>query len=283
MQTIAIATDFSETSAHAARYAASLSSQLGAKRLILYHSFDDTPISTEVPVPEKSAEDLELARESSLLGLEVIAAQIRPLLAVHTRADQVANDLPLFLGIERLVEEQDVDLVLAGMTGKTGIANFFVGSNTIGLAETCPAPLLIVPHEANFEPIKSAIFACDLKKVDKTTPVSFLTELVTKLGVTLHVLNVERPNTRFDPDMIPEQFKLHGLLDNLGPEYHYIEHPDVAEGIMEFTESQKAGLVITLPRKYGFFQSLFHRSVTKRLAHHTRVPLLVLRSENDME
>jgi hypothetical protein len=36
-------------------------------------------------------------------------------------------------------------------------------------------------------------------------------------------------------------------------------------------------LVIMVPEKYGFFKSLFHHSVTKKLAFHTHIPLLLLK------
>jgi hypothetical protein len=48
---------------------------------------------------------------------------------------------------------------------------------------------------------------------------------------------------------------------------------------MRFADREDIQLVITLPQKYGFFESLFHRSVTKKLAFHTHLPLLLLNEE----
>ncbi|MGK6349686.1 universal stress protein [Parapedobacter sp. DT-150] len=277
MQTIIVAADFSESSVIAAQYAASLSDQLGIETIILYHSYDNVPVATEIPMPEPS--DTHLTHERSLSALEMLESQIEPFKSMYTRVELVTNDSPLLLGIERLAEQERAGLVVAGTTGKTGMEKFLIGSNSANLADACPIPLLIVPDGIAFEPIRRAVFACDLDKVDKTTPLGPIAEWVSKLDLTLLVLNVEKPDMRFDPDIIPEQFKLHELLDDLSPEYHYTTHPDIAEGIMAFAESQQAGLVITVPKKYGFFDSLFHRSVTKTLAHHTRLPLLILKAD----
>ncbi|MBL7734052.1 MAG: universal stress protein, partial [Chitinophagaceae bacterium] len=59
--------------------------------------------------------------------------------------------------------------------------------------------------------------------------------------------------------------------------YHYAETDDIADEIEDFAEDQDAGLIITIPKSYGFFEGLFHRSVSKRLIRESDIPLLLLR------
>lgn len=61
------------------------------------------------------------------------------------------------------------------------------------------------------------------------------------------------------------------------PSYHYEEGEDIVEEITDFAEDEGAGLVITVPKTYGFFEGLFRRSVSKRLLGKTEVPLLLLK------
>lgn len=277
METIIIATDFSETATNAARYAAQLSHALRTSTIILYHSYDNAPIATEIPLRE--SKDTAMAHESALLELEATASQVKPFVSVHTSMEIIANDLPLVVGIQRLLDERNAALVVTGITGKSNLEKFLIGSNTVAIAEACTSPVLIVPEETEFKPIAKAVFACDLKKVDQTTPTELLSRLIAALGFKLLVLNIVKPEEQFNIDTIPEQYHLHKLLDQFEPEYHYVEHHDVAEGITHFAETQQVDLVITVPKKYGFFDNLFHKSATKKLAHHTHLPLLVIKSE----
>lgn len=277
METLIVTTDFSESATNAARYAAYLSGPLAIKTIILYHSYDDAPKGSEVPLP--APEDTQLTHEKSLMALQNTASQLTSLIGAHTTIEQIADDLPLVAGIQRVVEKWKAGLVVVGITGKSNMEKFLVGSNTVAIADTCTAPVLVVPPEVEFNPIKKAVFACDFKKVDHTTPVKTIAHIVNKLGTELLVLNIEKPDTRFDPDIIPEQYKLHEILDELHPEFHYIEHKHIAEGIMDFAETQGATLVMTIPKNHDFFDKLFHRSVSRKLAHHTRLPLLILRNE----
>ncbi|WP_262250260.1 universal stress protein [Parapedobacter soli] len=276
MNTIIITTDFSEAAMNAARYGAALAKSIGILRIVLYHSYDNAPAATDIPVAEL---DTTLAHEGSLLALEIVEREIGSILGGDSgiTIELVANGLPLELGVEQLAEQGRAGLVVVATTGKSGLEKFLVGSNTTSLASSCPVPLLIVPKEAEFEPIDKIVFACDLKQVTRSTPVSEIGWWLEKLGAKLLVLNVALEGNRFDPDMIPEQYKMHELLDGFGPSYHYEEGDDIAEEIADFAEDEEAGLVITVPKTYGFFEGLFRRSVSKRLLAKTEVPLLLLK------
>lgn len=275
METMIITTDFSEDSTNAAKYAAKLSGALGITSLILYHSYDNAPKDLDIPIDETG--DTSIAHEASLLALEILMAEIKPLLSKDAKIELVANDLPLLLGIERLYAQHKVRLVVSGTTGKSRIKTILMGSNTINLAEKCPAPLLIVPEDADFKHIEKIVFACAMEKVYQSTPVEDIHYFTKKLNANLMVLNVIREDKPAKPTMIPEQYILHKLIEDLNPSYHYTEEDEVSEGIMEFTDDEGADLVIAIPKRFGFFESLFRRSVTKKLAYHTEIPLLVLK------
>jgi nucleotide-binding universal stress UspA family protein len=193
----------------------------------------------------------------------------------------VANELPLLLGIERLVEQWHAGLVVAGSTGKSNMEQVLVGSNTVSMASAIGVPLLIVPKDAEYESMQNIVFACDLKKVSRSTPVSDIGFWLEHLEAKLLVLNVALEGKRFDPDMIPEQYRMHELLDGFGPEYHYTESEDIAVGIEDFAAAHGAGLVISIPKSHGFFEGLFHRSVSKKLIKGADIPLLLLRDKGE--
>lgn len=276
MQTIIITTDFSESSLNAAKYAAALTAFLEIGHIVLYHSYDNTLVSTEVPITEP---DTPLAHEGSLLALEIVEGELRRVLGENTNVSigLVANGLPLVFGVQQLAEQQHADLVVAGATGKSNLEQMLIGSNTVNLVSGSKVPLLIVPKEARFAPIEKVVFACDLKRVSHSTPVTEIGGWLERLRAKLLVLNVALEGKRFNPDIIPEQYNIHDLLDGFHPEYHYIESDDIADEIEDFAEDHGAGLIITIPKSYGFFERLFHRSVSKRLIKESKIPLLLLR------
>jgi nucleotide-binding universal stress UspA family protein len=69
------------------------------------------------------------------------------------------------------------------------------------------------------------------------------------------------------------------MLSGLNPTYDFIENKDVDEGINEFATKNNLDLIITLPKKHRFIESLFEKSFTRELIHHTSIPLMCIRKE----
>lgn len=270
-----VLTDFSASAMSAARYAAALTHHLKTTNLILYHSNESiampptTFVSFGVPVVAPAVEDLE-----DMLDLK---NELEDLVWEQTAIEIKSDERTLTYAVNTIVQEQHIDLVVAGITGKSRLEKILIGSNTMSLAKDCIAPLLIVPASAIFQPIEKVVFACDLKRVSASTPYRVIKTFVHALGAKLLILNVDENDHHFHAGTIKEMRDLHKLWDSEEPEYHYSDHADSATGIMEFADRHQAQLVITIPKPYGFFESIFHRSITKKLAYHTHMPLLLFK------
>ena len=68
---------------------------------------------------------------------------------------------------------------------------------------------------------------------------------------------------------------LDGLLKGYQPQYHFTENESFTAGINLFADNNQIDLVITMPKKHGFFDTLFKKSHTKRLAFHSHLPLVM--------
>jgi nucleotide-binding universal stress UspA family protein len=69
------------------------------------------------------------------------------------------------------------------------------------------------------------------------------------------------------------------LLSGMNPTYDFIENKDVNEGINDFAEKNNIDLIVTLPQKHSFLKSLFAKSLTRELLHHTHIPVMCIRNE----
>ena len=60
------------------------------------------------------------------------------------------------------------------------------------------------------------------------------------------------------------------------PDFHYIDDPDIEEGINAFAETHGIELLITIPKKHKLLDKIFQRSHTRELAMHAHVPILAI-------
>ncbi len=277
INTMLLLTDFSDSATNAAKYAAALASQLHTENLILYHSYEPiaVPSTGFAPVSGGSTE----SPEKSLEMMNELKSNLEDRIPEQAKIEIRTDERNLINAVNALVAQRHIGLVVTGITGRSNLERILVGSNTISLAKDCSAPLLIVPSGATFHPIKTIIFACDLKRVFESTPVLAIKTFVKSLGARLMILNVDNRNKHFNPETFKEMTRLHELWDDHEPEIHYIDHEDTAQGIMEFAGQQRAELVITVPKQYAFFESIFHRSMSEKLAYHSHLPLLLFKED----
>lgn len=276
VKSILVLTDFSDMAANAAKYAAAVASRFKTSEIILYHSLT-VPLATDLPLVNPPVA-INFYQES-INKLNQLKDEIQPLVPEKTIITVRSDERTLVSAVNMLTEQHHSGLVIMGITGKSTLEKTLVGSNTITIAKECKIPLLIVPAKAVFEDIKRVVFACDLKKVSETTPTQAIKTLIHILRAKLFILNVAHEEENFNPDTISELAALHRLWDDERPEYHYTDHEDLVTGIMDFAKEYQAQLVVTVPKAYGFFEGLFHSSVTKKLAYHTHLPLLLFKED----
>ncbi|WP_212001300.1 universal stress protein [Chitinophaga sp. HK235] len=275
MKTILVPTDFSDTAYNAAAYALALAGQLGADRIVLYHAYELIVPIPDVPtsIPMVNPDDLRIA---AVEGLEKMQKELTPAagagISIVTRAD---NTL-LAATINDVVKQEEAALIVMGITGGSKMEEIFVGSNTIDVVKHTTCPVLIIPGQAKFKGIQKVVFACDLCKVADTTPIAPLKKLLTVFKAELHVINIDHENKHFTTDTPFETLMLDTLLEGYQPQYHFIDNPNIIQGIVTFSESIQADLVITIPKKHGLFDSIFKRSNTAKLAYRTHIPLLAI-------
>jgi len=278
MKNILVPTDFSTTAKNAALYALKLAEQLGVKKLVLYHSYE-IPITIDPLVPGIQMLDMESLQEGSAKGLENFKLQIQQF-AGNITIDKVSEYGSLREGLDEVCKKVGAALVVMGITGGGLLEEKLIGSNTISVAKHSKIPVIIVPANAHFTWIEEIMLTSDFDKADTTIPVEAVRKIVTETKAKLLVLNVEAGSDE-ESNMTPsaimgESFAMHTLLEDLNPEYHFSHNKNYVEAINEFAFENKIDLIITVPKKHGFFESLFSASHTKMLAFHSHLPLMVI-------
>lgn len=276
MRDIVITTDFSDSAMNAAKYAVALAKPLGVKNIILYHSFGNNLSDTDIPEDNLEIAPTPANIQSSLKGVE---SELRDLLFDELEIEMVSNGLTLRAGLEKLVSERSPSLVVIGATGKSAMEQVFVGSNAKSLASENIVPLLIIPQEAKYSPIDKLVFACDLTRVSAKAPVDEIRRWLEKLKSDLLVFNVVQEGKHIDSDDLGGLKRLKDLLDEFAAEYHYSEKRGVASEITNFSQENKAGLIVTIPKVEGILGNLFKRSVSTQLIKKSTIPVLILREE----
>lgn len=271
MKTIIVPTDFSPVSLNAVNFAADMALAIDAS-MLLFHVYNIPVSYSDVPVVLVSVEEMKKSSETQLEDLKqkilhVTSGKIK--VYAESKMGNTVDEL------EELCKRIQPFAVVMGAKGKTGLEKVVFGSTTLTAIRHLTWPVICVPPGREYgKGIKKIGFACDFRQVVETTPVQFIKQMVREFKAELHILNVDYKEKHFRPDTPEQSFLLHNMLEELKPEYHFINHADIEDGINEFAETNNLDLVITIPKKHKLLEGIFKHSSTKDLVFHSHVPVM---------
>lgn len=276
MKTFLIPVDFSDVSYTTAQYALDLAAHLKALKVIFYHSYAATPIAS----PNSSESDNPY-QDAAIKHLKKMLGKLS--LPNSIPSDQLvllADNKNVKAGVEHIVQEYSVSLIVMGIAGLSDIENTLIGRNTLAVAASGAAPLLIVPRNHTFQPVDNVVYATDLKDIEANTPVDSIKRIAGQLHAKTHILHLDYAAQHQSPETLLGQKQLTRLLSELNPQFDVVnDHKDKAYGIFDYVKKHHIDLILMASRNYGFFERLFRNSVSKKLLNIADVPVVLLKNK----
>jgi nucleotide-binding universal stress UspA family protein len=272
MKTILATTDFTKSSLSAVNYAASMAVDLGAKLLVMH--------ATHIPVVSDAYFDMRITMESlekeDQASLDKLVAELQvkfgPELKINKKL-QVG-----FTGdiIRETVQKGDVSIVIMGITHSDKFSEVVFGSTSTTLAGTVSCPVLIIPEGAKYKPWSQVAFAFDQKNIPTGTGVRTLKELLAHFQSKLRFVNVmDNPFVQEDDTVLKPLYK---IFKDIDIKTYFLNHrPNMTvEIIMDWVRRHKASALVVVSRDHNLLWRMFNERVTRKIAFHSKVPVLVL-------
>ncbi|SDC34813.1 universal stress protein [Niabella drilacis] len=288
MKKILALTDFSENAEHAIHYAMRFVPFWQTAELALLHVYEPPVLFQADPSggmgPEGTsglinytlmAEQAATLAESSREKLEAFKTELAaryPSVAITARVTEG------FLGdmANELSEKEGYELIVMGITGKSGLEKILIGSNAVKAIESLHSPLLIVPPQpANALPDKIAL-ASDLELLT-TSGIGQLEQFMNGLPVQeLQMVTINKNPA--DPVNQERISALKAQLHLLNPVAHFVQAPHVENGLEHFVTEHHISLLVFVHHERSFIGQLFHKSISKQIAWNTTIPVLRLKN-----
>lgn len=282
---ILFTTDFSDAAKIAAPYAAELARRYGAK---LYALHVRPPIDNTATLPE------------NWRALEKIAemeAQREKFALVHTfeglHPEIMIHDGDLWPNIKAAIQEHDIDLIVMGTRGRSGIGKFLLGSVAEEIFRQAPCPVLTVgPHspvvpkssreitrillatDFGSESLAAANYAISLAQECQ----AYLTLLhvidAAKTGDLVHPSELSSSSERMLRHLVPPQAELWCVPD------YVVEYGAPAEKILEVAAKRNAELIVLgVHKPTGLYGAATHlpMAIAHKVVSLAPCPVLTVR------
>ena len=245
LKNILFATDFSEPSMKAFPYVAALAKRFGAS---VFPCHIITPASLVATAPMAAPSFYEAEYNAATKELDNILSS--PLLkGLKTQALMSSGILGDALLDE--INQNNIDLVVAGTHGRTGFRRFLIGSAVEQICRVATCPVLTVGPELpkTETDFKLILVPTDLSPESRRS-LSFVLRLAREYGAAVTVLHVLPEETAGNPDAkklsAPVYANMVSIfepqLDPLKPEF-LIESGETVETILKVAREKNADLI----------------------------------------
>ncbi|MGS2740197.1 universal stress protein [Sinomicrobium sp. M5D2P17] len=278
MKSILIPTDFSENSWNAVKYALFLFKENRYNFYLLHVTQPHVYATGDVPLVTFSQDIDQILQTETRKELEKTLARIEKEYGYPNHSFELLSEYGFFIDVMRkVIKEKDIDLIVMGTKGASGLKEVTVGSNTGDVITKVKCPVLAVPEDVVFCPPREIVFPTDYTSQYSVKVLDTLAFLAGIFQSTIHVLQVvkDEKETLNDEQKKNRELLKDYLLDKKHS-FHQLTNKNLSEAIQCFTESRNIDWIAMMAKKLHFFQQILFRPTVVKISYHTRIPFLVL-------
>jgi nucleotide-binding universal stress UspA family protein len=273
MVNILVPTDLSELSKIAAQYAIKIANKMDGNITLLHVINIIQPTRATMRLRLKSLEQelLDIAKEDLEALVKDISKTTKTNLPIKIKIVKGSsfND-----SVKREAKKLRTGLIVMGTRGASGLKKYVMGSNTASVIEISHVPVLAVPELGSFKNFRNVVYASDLTHLEKE--LNTLIPYLEKFDSTVHLIHVAQSLKTVS---IIER-KIDSVVQKTGYKNIVVRvmvNKQIDEAIDHYVDVIKADLLTMFTHERSFYEKLFDRSMTRKMAFHSKVPLLAFR------
>jgi nucleotide-binding universal stress UspA family protein len=277
MKKILVPTDFSRPAGIATDVAADIARKSGAE-LTLLHVIEEV-VGNSLNVEGQVSADA--GWEEKIFNLKLIEKAKKQMakVAEDSRFENVRLKTELrvgtpYHGMNKIIVDKKVDLVVMGTSGRSDLEQMIIGSNTEKVVRMAGCPVLTVHNKPATKDFKQIVYATSMDKDEEVF--SRIVRSTQKLyDSTIHLVRINTPSN-FQRDVLVKKY-MQDFAKRLQLKNYTINvFNDVSEeeGIIYFADSIDADLVAMSTHGRTGFAHVLAGSIAEDVVSHSRRPVL---------
>ena len=273
MNRILVPTDFSDHAENALKVAAMIAKKYNAEIYLLH--------MMEIPMRQTDQGQTESIIPETLFFMNLARKKFESLMAQDylkgiTVHETVKEDIT-FNEIKDSCHEFNIDLIIMGSHGATGLKDMFIGSNAEKVVRSSEVPVLVIKNEHQDFKIADFVFASDFKNDNKDTYKQAV-KFAKAFGSKIHLLLVITSNdfmTSYEAQSRIKDFISGQSFKNYTIHIH--NDYSIEQGILNVSKDIDADLIgISTHGRQGIAH-FFNGSISEDLVNHANRPVITFK------
>ncbi|HUH28646.1 universal stress protein [Gelidibacter sp.] len=271
---ILIPTDFSQNAWSATVYALNLYADHPCTFYLL-NSFSLDHTDSRSYITTRFLDSLTETSRTELSALKDRAAELYS--NPNHEFEVISTSEEITLAIKRAVQINNIDLVVTGTKGATGVNKYFLGSNTVKVMQSLKScPMLAVPDAYEFKAPTHMAFPTDFTRVYEAKELQALLNFADLYQAHIYVLHIKL-QSELSERQNSNMRVLQAHLVNHQHTFHWVEKSATkSDEINEFVKDLKIDVLAMVNYKHSFVERVIKEPVIKKIGFQPMVPFLVI-------
>ena len=232
-------------------------------RIYLIHVYSSSKVSGSFKnvddIIERDSREIlkEHVKSVNSEGVEIILSTLKG----HSESDT----------LKQLIKLLNIDMIIASTKNDGADESTFIGKTTGIMIKDTKVPVLIIPAEVKFKPLKKILMTIKSGSIKSVSTLDVLMSIKKHFDSTINLLQVKTPK------LDSKDLELNQTLESLVEQRIQTRNATVFQGVLEHLHEENPDMLCVIRRKRGFFKKLWQDDRVKKIDFDSNIPLLVLK------
>jgi nucleotide-binding universal stress UspA family protein len=278
MKNVLLPTDFSENSWNAIKYALEFHEKIACNFFLLHVNRLSHVVLNDAPYLPTQDVIENVYTKPAKSQLNALLKRIETYkLKNKQHKFYTISDYNFFVeSIREHVEQKNIDLIVMGTKGASGLKKVIIGSNTGDIITKVPCTTLVVPENAKYEKIEEIAFPTDFSLQYNLNTLEPILKIIQDNKATLRIVHISKKPTDLNRDQIKNKELLEDYFHANTHSFHFLTNKKVEAAVQCFVESRDIDMMTMVAKNLNYFQQILFHSKVEEISYHINIPFLVL-------
>jgi nucleotide-binding universal stress UspA family protein len=278
MKNILIPTDFSENSWNAIEYAIQFFKKSACNFYLLHVNADGALKTDDSYYVQYENVGVSTLNKPSKELLKEMVGRISECFAKNTnhRFFTLSDSNNLIGSIREHVVKNNIDLIVMGTKGASGIKGLAIGGNTGNVITKVKCTTLVVPENAKYVSPKNVVLPTDFSIEYNPDTLQPLFEVLKQHQGKINVLNVSKHTPILNEDQKQNKEFLRDYFMGQKHDFYFLAHKHIDCAVQQFVDFKDISLISVLAKNLNYLQRILFQPSIDKVNYYKNVPFLVL-------
>ncbi|WP_341215620.1 universal stress protein [uncultured Wocania sp.] len=278
MRKILVPTDFSENAMNALKYATELF-KYEVSEFYIMHAYKDDIYSDEALLSRKTLDEVTaIISKSSKEQLKNIKKTI---VGISPNPRHVFNMIPannmLLDEADKIVDKQNIDIIVMGTKGKADESKLTFGSNTLQVLKHVQCPVLAIPKNYKYTQPKHILFPTNYMIPYKRRELKLLCEMISPYRAIVDMLYISKSSKLSRRQQDNKDFIKEELCKNT-TNFKIENSKHIINSIYKYIKKHPIDMLVMVNTKHSFLENILFQSTIDELSLNLDIPFLALQN-----